>query len=127
VTSPTPARRRNPALVALDVIAGILILGFGILVTIAVLGAAIDFGGLHTGCGPGPYDGITCSAAALGAISNGLIIVCILALFLGFGMFVVSLIRKRVAFYWPLIGIVVTIAAFYLAAWIASLTLPGAS
>lgn len=60
----------------------------------------------------------------LGIVVSGLISVSVLAQFLGFGMFLVSIIRKRVAFVWPLAAIVLTIALFYLGTWVASLTVP---
>jgi hypothetical protein len=37
----------------------------------------------------------------------------VLAAFLGLGFFVVALIRKRLAFVWPLAAVVLTIVAFY--------------
>lgn len=124
MTSPTPARRRNPALIAVDVVAGVLILGFGAVLALAVVGTAFDLGGV---CTSDAYAGADCNATTFSALSIILIIVAVLAIFLGFGMFVVSLVRKRVAFYWPLIGVVITIAVYYLCLWIASNSLPVAS
>jgi len=60
----------------------------------------------------------------LGIVVYGLMAVAVLALFLGFGLFLVNVIRKRVAFYWPLAGIVLTLVLFYIGTWVAGMTVP---
>lgn len=108
----------------LDIVAGILLIGFGIVLALGVLTTAIAYGGLHAACTPALAESLTCNSTVLGIVVYGLIGVSVLALFLGFGMFLVSLIRKRVAFMWPLAAIVLTIVLFYLGTWVASLTVP---
>ena len=124
--TPSPARR-NPALVTLDIVAGIVFIVFGIVVALGVLTTAISFGALHDTCGAGPYDGLTCNSTVLGIVVYGLMAVAVLALFLGFGLFLVNVIRKRVAFYWPLAGIVLTLVLFYIGTWVAGMTVPDLS
>lgn len=121
-SSSPPARPRNSVLVALDVIAGILLILVGLGVGLAVLTSAISYGGLHAGCGAGPYEGLVCNSTVLGAVVFGLIAVAVLAWFLGLGFFVVSVIRKRLAFIWPLAGVIVTIVLFYIGTWLVGLT-----
>jgi uncharacterized BrkB/YihY/UPF0761 family membrane protein len=124
MTSQPPARRRNIALVVLDIAAGILLLFVGVAVALTVITQALAYRGLHAQCGAGPFDGIECNGAVLNIVVYGLIAVAVLALFLGFGMFIVNLIRKRVAFYWPLAGVVVSLVLFYVGTWVAGLTVP---
>lgn len=109
---PTPPRR-NPALVTIDIIASIILLVIGVGVSLAVLVTAVTYGSLETS-----------NATVLGIVVFGLMAVAVLALFLAFGMTVVNLIRKRYTFWWPLAGIVVTVALFYLGTWIISLAVP---
>ena len=122
--SQQPPARRNVALVAVDIIASILILGFGAVLALTVLGYAMLFGGFTAECGTGPYEGLTCNATALAIASYGLMAVAIIGYFIGFGMVIVSLIRRRYTFWWPLGAVLVIVAAFYLASWIAGLTVP---
>lgn len=123
MTSPAAAPR-HPALRGLDIAAGVLLIVFGIVLALGVLTTAIAYGGLHAGCTPALAEGLTCNSTVLGIVVYGLIGVSVLALFLGFGMFIVSIIRKRIAFVWPLGAIVLTIALFYLGTWAAGLTVP---
>jgi len=123
VTSLPPARR-PVALVALDVIASIVILFFGAVLALTVVGYATVFGAFTSTCGPGPYEGLVCNSTALAIASYGLITVTIVGYFLGFGMVIVSLIRRRYTFWWPLGAVLVIIAAFYLASWVAGMTVP---
>lgn len=93
-----------------------------LLIGLSVLVSAVQYGGLQAGCGAGPYDGLHCNGAVLGVVVYGLIAIAVIAFFLGLGFFVVNLIRRRYAFYWPLAAIVVTVGLFYLGTWLASLT-----
>jgi len=60
----------------------------------------------------------------LAVVVYGLIIATVLTTFLALGMMIVSAIRKRYIFWWPLGAIVVTIALFYLGSWVAGMTVP---
>jgi hypothetical protein len=110
-----PPRRRNPAALAADIIAGVAIALFGLLLGLVVLASATQYSHLNDGiCVDGPYSGLTCNANAL-TIAVGLIsAVTIFAWALTTGMFVVRLLRKRLAFYWPIIGIVVMLVGFWI-------------
>lgn len=124
MTSQTPAPRRNGVLVTIDVVAGILLLLVGVALALVVITSAIAYGGLHNQCGSLEYGGLTCNSTVLDIVVYGLIAVAVLSLFLGFGMFVVSLIRRRWAFYWPLAGVIVTLVLFYVGTWVAGMTVP---
>jgi len=119
-----PPARRNVALVALDVVASIVILAFGAVLALTIVGYATVFGSFTADCGAGPFDGLTCNTTALAIASYGLIAVTVLGYFLGFGMVIVSLIRRRYTFWWPLGAVLLIIAAFYLASWVAGMTVP---
>lgn len=126
MTGPTPAapRKRNTALVALDIVAGVVLLTMSLLIGLSVLTSATLYGGLQAQCGAGPFEGLHCNSTVLAVVVYGLIAVAVIAFFLGLGFFVVGQIRRRYSFYWPLAAIVLTLALFYLGTWVASLTTP---
>ena len=109
MSSPAAAPRRNPVVVVIDVIAGVVAIAIGIGMALTAISYGIAFSQQGTG--------------SLTAIGIGLIIVTVLAVFLGIGMFVVALIRKRLSFYWPLGAFVVMLIAFYIAAALAGAAL----
>lgn len=118
--------RRNPLLVTIDIIASaFLCLLIGVL-ALAVATTASTFAQLSELCGGGPYEGLVCSPVLLGIVVYGLIIVAVLVAALGIGMAIVSLIRKRYTFWWPLGGIVIILVFFYVGSWAAGLTVPSA-
>lgn len=124
-TNPTPpARRRHPAIVTVDVLLSIVLLAFSGVVAFVVVVSAFSYSGIHAICTPADATGIVCNSVVLGIIVYGLMTVAIIAAFLGFGMVIVSLIRRRWAFVWPLGAILLTIGLFYLASWVAGLTVP---
>lgn len=124
MSSQPPPRRRNPVLVVLDIVVAVVLLAIGAVLALAVISTATSYAAIQAECGAGPYDGLRCNPTALSIVVYGLIAVAILALFLAFGMVIVNLIRKRLVFYWPLIGIVVTVALFYVGTWVAGMTVP---
>lgn len=77
-------------------------------------------------CGDGTYEGAECSSVLLNVVVFGLIGISVLVAALGIGMAIVSLIRKRYTFWWPLGAIIVILAFFYLGTWLAGLTVPSA-
>ncbi|CAN5182258.1 hypothetical protein BH11ACT4_BH11ACT4_22470 [soil metagenome] len=117
-------KKRNTVLVALDVAAGAILIIIGLFMGLAVLVAAVQYGGLQAGCGAGPYQGLVCNQAVLSVVVYGLIVVAVLAFFLGVGFFIVNMVRRRYGFYWPLLAIVVTVGLFYLGTWVAGMTVP---
>jgi hypothetical protein len=122
-SSPT-APRRNPALVTIDIVASILLLMISGALAVTVIANARAYGEISTVCGAGPYSGLECNGTVLAIVVYGLIGVTVLAAFGGFGMVLVSLIRRRYSWWWPFGAIVITIAFFWVGTWIASLTLP---
>lgn len=117
--TPAPAPRRNPALVAADIVAGVILVVFGIAVGVVVFANALAYTALKTECDVGA----TSCGPTIDAIVIALMAVAVLALFLGVGLFIVALIRKRVGFYWPLAGIVLTLAVFYAGTWAAGVAI----
>jgi len=124
MSSSSLARPRNPALVVVDIIAGILFIVFGAALALGVVVSAASYGNLHALCLPGEADGLVCNSAMLGGTVIGMIVVAIVAFFLGLGFFAVAIFRKRYGFFWPLGAIIVTIGVFYLGTWLVSLTAP---
>jgi hypothetical protein len=123
-SSTTPERRRNPALVTVDIIAAVAVLIFALLFGLVVLGFVNQFGSFGSACGTGPYTGLECNATVLGIATYSLLTITVVAFFLGLGMAVVRIIQKRLVFPWPLGALVVMILAFYLGAYVAGLTVP---
>lgn len=121
---PSPAPRRNRVVLVVDIVATVVLLTFGIVFALAALTYATAFGSFTAGCGTGPSEGLTCNTTALGIAVYGLIVVTVLATLLAIGMVIVSLIRRRPTFWWPLGSLVVTVVAFYLASWLAGSTVP---
>lgn len=102
-------------LVTVDILAGIVLIVIGVALSIGVVFTVAQFPALVSECGSATPGGVPCEAGGL--VSTVALIVIAIAVFaaaLGLGFFVVRLIQKRLAFYWPLLGIVVTIAALYI-------------
>jgi hypothetical protein len=116
--------RRHVGRLTLDIVVSVIILAFGAVLALTVLTYAGQFGGLTAECGTGPFTGLECNSTALSIAVFALIAVTILSFFLSIGMVIVSLIRKRVIFPWPLGGVILIIVAFYIAAWVAGMTVP---
>ena len=126
MSSPTtPAQRRNPALVAIDIAAAVVILVVALVFGLVVLGLVAQFGNFTSGCVAGTtYSGLECNATALGIATYGLLTVTIVGFFLALGMTIVRIIQKRLVFLWPLGAFLVMIAALYLGSYVAGLTVP---
>ena len=122
--SSPPAPRRHPALVTLDVLASIVLLVISAGIAFGVVITAFAYSGVQSQCVPGDAVGIVCNTVVLGIVVYGLMTIAIIVAFLGLGMAIVSLIRRRWAFIWPLGAILVTVAFFYLGSWIAGITVP---
>ena len=114
-TTPTPGRPRNAVLVTVDILAGIVLIVIGVAISIGVIFTVGQYPALVSGCGSATPGGLPCEAGGLvSTVVTIVIVVAVFAAALGLGFFVVRIIQKRVAFYMPLIGIVVTIAALYI-------------
>jgi len=111
--SATPAPRRNPVVLAVDIIAALVILAFTFTLALVTVFYANQYPALQEDCGAGPYSGLTCNGAALTTIVALMNVLAIAATVAAIGMFVVQLVRRRLIFVWPLIAFVVLIAVFY--------------
>ena len=104
----TPARR---PVRKLDLIAGILMAAVGGLIGLLVLALLAQVGRLPTDCAG-------CSAGYLsGMVILGTAIV-VFGWFVTTGLFIVRILRRQLAFWLPIVGIVVIFAAFYLVAFL---------
>ena len=116
--------RRNVVRVTIDIVVSVILLAFGAVLALLVLGYAALFGGITANCGTGPFEGLQCNNTVLSITVFVLMAVTILSYFVAIGMVVVSIIRKRLTFWWPLGAIVVIVVSFYIAAWIAGMVTP---
>jgi len=122
--SPQPAPKRNPALVALDLSAGFILGVIALFIGLAIVGVTGSYSGILKACGAGPYEGMVCNEGYLSTVVFIITAIAIFAFAIPAGMFVVNAIRKRTAWYWPLIGIVISVVAFYAGTYFASLAAP---
>ena len=101
-------------LVTLDVIAGLILIVISVGLSLGVIFTVGQFPGLVAECGTTVAGGVPCESGGL--VTTVVIVVISVAVFaaaLGLGFFIVRLIQKRLAFTWPLLGIVATIVALY--------------
>jgi hypothetical protein len=126
MTSPASSPRppRNRALVVVDIIASVILVIFAAVLALAVITTAVAYQGLTAECGAGPFDGLTCNATALSVVTIGMIVVAVLGAFLGFGFFLVNLIRKRYTVWWPLGAVVAMVVATWVGSWVAGMIAP---
>lgn len=109
--SSIPARApRNTVLLTLDVIAGVVAIAFTVVLSIVTVTIATSYNAATDA------DPVWRGVAVLGITA-----VSILGAFAGVGMFIVALLRRRLAFVWPLGAFVVVLAGFYLGTWVFSL------
>ena len=112
-TPPTPARK---PLRIIDLIAGIVIAIIGALNGFIMLGLIGQFSGFAAACEGVSPDGIQCNDGYL----NGIVIlgtaIVVFGWFLTAGFFIVRILRRQLAFWLPLLGIVIMLAAYYVVA-----------
>lgn len=111
-------------LVVADIAASVILLVVAIGMTLVSLGYVAIFPTFIADCTVGDYPGLQCNSTALSLATYGLLTVTILVMFASIGMVVVRLIQRRYTSAWALGGLIILIAAFYLAAWIAGQTVP---
>lgn len=111
-------------LVVIDIVFSLALLLFASVLALTVVGYAFAFGNLTAGCGAGPFDGLECNSSVLSIAVYGLIGVTVISYFLAIGMVIVSLIRKKITFWWPLGAVILIIVSFYAASWIAGMVAP---
>ena len=110
-TPPPPAKK---PLRIIDLVAGLVLAIIGALIGFIMLGYVAQLSQLSAICEGVDVDGTRCSPAflsAMGVIGLGIVV---FAWFLTFGFFVVRVLRRQVAFFLPLLGIVAMIAGYYL-------------
>ena len=111
-------------LVGLDIAVGLVLLVVLILLGYVILDSAAQYGTLQDTCGAGPYTGLQCNSAVLGAVVLGLTVVAVLGFFAGLGFFAVNVLRRHYAFFWPLAAIVLVVVLFYVGTWLVGQTTP---
>ena len=116
--------RRNAVRLTIDIVVSVVLLAFGAVLALTVLTYAGQFSSVTADCGSGPFSGLECNSTALSIAVFALIAVTILSYFLSVGMVIVSLIRKKIIFLWPLAGVILIVIAFYVATWVAGMTIP---
>lgn len=113
----TPPRKRNAALVVLDIVVSIVALLFAFalgLLSVALVTQLIAVAG---SCSADTT--LTCDPALLTVAGYGLLAVTILGFFLGLGFTIVRLIQRRYTFPFAVGAFVVLVVAFYVASFIA--------
>jgi hypothetical protein len=118
---PPPAPRRNPLLLTLDVIAGVAIIAVTIVLALVVLVTVSQYPLLQQTCTTALSGGVACSPLFMNTVVIVTSGITVFAAFIGAGMFIVRLIRKRLAFVWPLVTFIVIVIAFYGGTYLASL------
>jgi hypothetical protein len=97
-----------------DLIAGIILLLIAALIGFIMLAYTAQFSQLGTVCEDVPVDGMRCNPDFLNVATIAGIGIVIFAWFLSLGFFIVRVLRRRLAFWVPLVGVVAMIAGFYL-------------
>ncbi len=112
-TPPTPARQ---PLRILDLIVGIVIAIMGALTGFIMLGLIGQFSGFAAACEGITAEGLRCNGGYL----NGVLIlgtaIVVFGWFVTAGFFIVRILRRRLAFWLPIVGFVVILAAYYIVA-----------
>jgi Family of unknown function (DUF6264) len=124
VKSSAGSPKRHVVRLTIDIVVSVILLAFGAVLALTVVGYAGQFGNLTADCGSGPFTGLECNSTALSVAVFALIAVTVFGYFLSVGMVIVSLIRRRVIFVWPLAGVILIVVAFYVCAWVAGMTVP---
>jgi hypothetical protein len=105
MTTPPPAR--HPALRILDIVGGVVVGVLALVFGFTAVGILSSLQPDPAVCGEG------CDSGALAAIVIAGVAAQIFAWALSIGFFLVRAMRRRVAFFWPVVGLVVMIIAFY--------------
>ncbi len=109
-TPPTPAR---PPLRIIDLVAGIVLAIIGALLGFIMLALIGQFGGFSAACEGVTPDGIQCDGGFLSAVLIIGTALVVFGWFVTVGFFIVRILRRRLAFWLPLVGILVIFAAYY--------------
>ena len=113
MTSTSPSSR-SPLVRGIDIAVGVVIALFGVVLGLGIVALYQQLTGLSAACDGIAADGTRCSPAFLATMTNLGIAIVVFGWGLTTGMLVVRLIQKRLVWYWPLIGLAVLVASFYL-------------
>jgi hypothetical protein len=111
MTTPPPAKK---PLRIVDLVAGLALSVLGALIGFIMLGYMAQLSQLSGVCEGVDADGVRCSPGFLGAMTVIGLAIVVFAWFLTFGFFIVRVVRRRVGFFLPLLGIVAMILGYYL-------------
>ena len=126
MSSPTAPdrRRRQPAVVALDLIASVAILAFALVFGLVMLQFVNQLYGFSASCAADASLG--CNTALLGVATYGLLGVTVIVFVLGLGMAIVKVIQRRYTIFWTFGALVIMILAFYAASYLTGQAVPSA-
>lgn len=122
--SPTVPPKRNPVIVAIDIIAGLFLVLVGLTFGLYVVTYASQYPQLVAQCGDGPFSGLECNAGWVSTWSIVIVGIAVFSFALTTGMLIVNLVRKRPVWFWPFIGVIITIVAFYAGTALVGLAIP---
>ncbi len=97
-----------------DIVAGVILVVIAALIGFIMLGYMSQLGLLSGVCEGVEPDGLRCSPTFLSAMTIVGIGIVIFAWFLSLGVFVVRVLRRKLGFWVPLLGIVAMIVGFYI-------------
>lgn len=111
--SAAPRSSRPLALAIIDIAAGIIVILFGLLLGLIMLATAGQIRLIEGG-----------DVGLRETVTSILTAVIIFGWAIPSGMFVVRAIQRRYAFYWPIIGIIIIVVAFYAGSAVIGNTVP---
>ena len=113
MSSPTPAaRRRNPALVIVDIVASVAVIAFALVFGLVMLGIVPQLVELAATCDTDAS--LQCNTALLGVATYGLLGVTVIVFCLGLGLGIVRAIQRRYTFPWTFGALIIMVLAYYL-------------
>jgi len=104
----------RPPLRKLDLTVGILLAAIGALIGFVMLAYMGQLPQLAVICEGVPADGTRCSPDFLNVVTVLGYGIVIFAWFLTFGFFVVRVLRRRIGFFLPILGVVAMVLGYYL-------------
>jgi hypothetical protein len=113
---PTTTPPARTPLRILDLIVGIALLIIGALTGLVMLAMLGQFGGLSVACDGVAADGLRCDGGYLSGILVLGTAIVVFGWFVTAGFFVVRILQRRLAFWLPIVGIIVILAAYYVVA-----------
>ena len=111
MTTPPPARK---PLRIVDLVIGIVLAVIGGLIGTVMLAYMGQLSEVAVICEGVPADGLRCNPTYLSAVTVIGVGIVIFAWFLSTGFFIVRVLRRQLAFFVPIIGVVAMILGYYL-------------